>query len=140
MTWQALATGISTIALADTGSGGLLHSTTPLVTGFYMNFAPQTQEVPYAVCLMASETETKVYATSPRANEYLIQFSVWTDVAVGLLPGQAIVDRIRTLFDRVAPTVSGFTCSQMMRTGGDVSVDDEYIHHVEQYAVVTSKA
>lgn len=139
MSWAALATGIYNIAASDTGSGGLLYSTSPLVSGFFVNMAPQGQAFPYVVCVLVSDTESKVYSTSSRAIEYGVQFSVWTDVADGLLPGQAIVNRLRTLYDRVSPTVSGFTASQFLRTGGaPPEPTDEYFHFIEEYQALLS--
>jgi hypothetical protein len=134
MSWEALATGIYNIATADTGTGGLLNSSTPLITGFYTNWAGQGIVMPYVTLELVSEVETKVFATAPRSLEFIVQFSIWTPFENGTATGQGIADRLRTLYDRIAPTVSGFTASQMMRLGGSVAVEDEFVHHVEEYS------
>lgn len=139
MSFAALATGIRSLIIADTGSGGLVNSTTPLITACYTLQAPELgATLPYMVIVPVSEVEEKVFATSPRVQRFLVQLSVFTPSSANVTTGQAIVDRLRTVLDRIAPTVSGFTASQLMRVAGQVFIEEDTIHHTEDYEVALS--
>ena len=141
MSWSELATGIRTLVNADTGTGGLRHVTTPLITAFYTNFAPQGATIPYAVLIKVSEAEEKAFASSPRSVMFGVQLSIWTDRDDGMLAGQAIADRFQVVLDRIAPSVSGgWTASQLLRGDSVGPLDeDESLHLVESYDVHMSK-
>lgn len=140
MSWAALTTGIVALINADTGSGGLRNASAPLITAIYSNFAPQGAAMPYVVLVQVSDVEEKAFATTSRAIEYGVQFSVWTSYDGGIDTAQAIVDRLRAVCDRTAPTVSGFSSSQLIRRGGTPTVEDEFFHHIEEYEALLSSS
>lgn len=137
MSWQSLSVGILSAINADTGSGGLHNSGSPLITAAYNTMAPETPTLPYVVFSMVSEVESKDYGTA-RAIEYLLQFDIYVDKNAATTSLYAIADRLRTVLDRVAVTAGGstWTARQMRRTGGlSLDFDDQVLRKVEEYRV-----
>lgn len=136
-----IAAAMSTAALADTGTGGLFNASAPLLRGWHTMQAPQQNfTLPYAVVFHVSDADEKVFQTTTWATVYLIQISVWTDKANGLIPGGAATSRIRTVFDRWAPTITGYTPSQFMRQSGNILTEDRAYHHIEEYRITLAKS
>ena len=140
MSLQLLCSVIRTRCTGDTGAGGLFETGAPLVTGFYTLAPPQAgYTFPFILLVPVADSEDKVFDTAQRSQEYLLQFSVFVDRTSTLAAGQAIIDRLQVRVDRWAPTVTGWSPSQLIRTGGRVFEDDESRHWVEEYFCRLSK-
>lgn len=117
MLWGRLADWLQDTAEADIGAGGLFNTTTPLIRGWFLDGENENASFPYVTTALVSEVENDVLDAGPRAVEIEFQFGVYTDAIAGQQAHEAITDRIYTLFRRVAPSVSGFTCSQILILG-----------------------
>ena len=136
-----LLTAIKARADGDTGAGGLFAAS-PLLTGWYSLLAPQEgSTLPYVVVFPVSHRRDNVFSTTAGwSDDIALQFSAYTDGAGDLTTDQTIVDRIITRFDRWAPTVSGYTASQLIHDGSQIVQDDNNIrHHVFEFRCVLSK-
>lgn len=140
MLWTKVSKWLYDTAVADTGTGGLFNATTPLITGWFTNEASQDQGFPYVVCTLVSEVENDAFATAVEAVEVVFQFGVYSDADRGPTAHAAVTDRIRTLFRRVAPTISGYTTSQVMLQGSPFhQVTDRALYSVHEARVLLSK-
>lgn len=137
-----LITPIRSRIITDTGSGGLFNTTTPLLTACYSFQGPQIEAVlPYLVIIPVSASEIKSFApTTGYAEEYLFQFSIFTARTGGATAGGTIAKRLRTRIDRWAPVVSSWAPSEMLREGGQMFVEEENYHTIEEYRCLLAKA
>lgn len=130
MSWNLLLTAIRTRATGDTGAGGLFLSGSELITGWYLNPGPQQDggalPYPYVVVTPVSSVRINHFDPAVVANEMAMQFSVWQEYTGTVAAGQAIVDRIIARFDRWAPTVAGWTASQLICDSADIIQRDDY--------------
>lgn len=117
--WGQLAAAIRTLALADTGSGGLFNVTSPLLNAWYTNEGEDQAALPYAIASMVSIPEEYAFVTTVEIMEPVFQIGVYTEKRLGEVVHQTIISRIRTVFRRVAPTISGYTTSQILIDGLD---------------------
>jgi len=128
--WSALYTGLAALVTADTGSGGLFETSgANKVVGTYQTQAPQGTSLPYIVITRVSDNTISTFAND-KARTVVVQFDVWTAMDAGTADGDDIIERARTVFSRVAPTVSGFTCSAgrvVSQRGPDIQ--DEGVRH-----------
>jgi hypothetical protein len=126
-------------AIADTGAGGLF-GTPALITGWYLDAEPINPAFPYAVLSLVSETESDVLSATPEAVEVQFQVGVYSDADAGQAVHDAITARIRTLFRRAQPTISGYTVSQVLLDGSPFqTVTDRARYSVHQFRVFLSK-
>lgn len=122
--------------IADTGTGGLFNaSTTWKVTACYAYQAPQGgATLPYIVILPVSNVEIRGFdTTAGRAEECIFQVSIFTDKDGGSSVGASIAKRVAVVLNRVVPTVSGYSPSQMLREDSQVFIEEDNYHHIEQY-------
>lgn len=127
MSWSALATGIVALIEADTGSGGLFEvGGANKITGIYNTVAPQTQTQPYIVFTNVSAPEIKSFDTD--AVEYTVQFDIYAPWRTDGKTVTAIADRLRTVIDRVAPSLTGWTADfgQIVNSRGPEQEDDMF--------------
>lgn len=138
----ALATGLRALATADTGTGGLFNSSSPLLTGFYTEEAPQNAVPPYAVMSSTGTLRENVFDNTRRVEDVGFQIGV-TSKRSDVDPDNhsTIVERMHTVFDRVAPTVTGWTASQCIPEGRPVEaeVDGNTIYTVLEYSILLDK-
>lgn len=136
MSWHALAAGIKTIIAADTGAGGLVPTSSPLITGYGNVEAVQGIVAPYLVYSPVTQTESNQYASGDNV-EIDFDFSIFVEKTAAPAAAQVIANRLRTLFHRVAPTAlagSGWTARAMHRTGAQGPFfDDHNIQLIESY-------
>jgi hypothetical protein len=127
--WEA----IHVMYAADTGSGGLAHASSPVITGMYNERAPTGQSKPYVVWNVQDDGEE----AAKGADGALLRcsFNIYLAATVGMDGFEVIVRRLRTVFNRKLPTaISGYRFSYMSRVGGlFVPEDEDTLHHVEQY-------
>lgn len=137
-----LITPIRARIIADTGSGGLFNASAPLLTACYAMQAPQLESVlPYMVIIPVSASEIKAFApTTGYAEEYLFQFDIYTARSGGVTAGGTVAKRLRVVIDRWAPTVSTWAPSELLREGGQVFVEEENYHTIEEYRCLLAKA
>lgn len=107
--YLALSEGIVDLFDADTGTGGFAHATTPLVTGYFNTYAPNETAFPFVVFSHVSGVDESGFDNDVASVR--VQFSAFTDRRGGLSSMKTIGERLRTVFRRVAPTVSGWTAS-----------------------------
>ncbi|TXH17506.1 MAG: DUF3168 domain-containing protein [Hyphomicrobiaceae bacterium] len=105
-----------TTATADTGAGGLF-GTPALITGWYLDGEPTNPTMPYVVVTPVTETENDVLSPTPETVDITFQFGVYTPDEAGQAAMDAITNRIRTVFRRALPTISGYTTSQILLEG-----------------------
>lgn len=135
MSWQSISVGITNAIAADTGSGGLRNASAPLITAAYNTMGPETPTLPYIVFSMVSQVERSSF-TAGGVIEFIVQFDIYADKNVATTNLYAIAARLKAVLHRVSPTtsVSGFTCRQMVRSGGLApEIDDQVIRLVEEY-------
>lgn len=128
MSWHALAAGIKTIIAADTGAGGLVPTSSPLITGYGNVEAVQNITAPYLVYFPVTQVETNQYTSGDNV-EIDFDFSIFVAKTAGPAAAQTIANRLRTLFHRVAPTAlagSGWTARKMHRIGANGPFFDEH--------------
>lgn len=139
MSWSALATGIDALIDADTGSGGLKEAGgANLIAGAYNTAAAQTAATPYIVFSNVSGPELKAFAKD--AVRYTVQFDIYANKRTGSLKLTAITDRLRTVIDRVKPSLSGWTADkgQIVATRGP-DADDEVMRMSLDWEVIVNK-
>lgn len=139
-----LANALIVMAEADTGAGGLYNASAPLVTGVFTLVAPEGQLSPYVVIEPISEDEEKVFATANYGVEFLIQFSIYAEKQYSgqsLAIVSLISDRIRAVYDRQSPSVSGWTSSQLLRLGSSPppQIVDGAVYQADQYQAYIAK-
>ena len=138
-----LANALISMAEADTGSGGLYNVASPLVNGVYTLNPPDGVQPPYVVIECIAQTEEKVFATTPYMVQMLIQFSIYTEkrsAAQSLTLIGTISDRLRTVYDRQTPSVTGWTSSQLLSSGAaPAQVLDAAVFQGDQYEASISK-
>lgn len=128
--------GVRAKVIADTGTGGLLHSGTSFkITACYAYQAPQqAATLPYIVILPVSNVEIRSFSTSAgRAEECVFQISIFTDKDGGPAVGSSIAKRLATILNRIVPTVTGYSPSQMLREDSQAFIEEDNYHHIEQY-------
>lgn len=113
------------MALADTGSGGLFNTTTPLLNAWYTNSGEDQAALPYVIQTVVSIPEDYAFVTTVEIMEPVFQFGVYTEKRFGEVVHQTIVTRIRAVFRRVAPTISGYTTSQILIDSLDFHQDTD---------------
>lgn len=122
-------------ATADTGAGGLF-GTPALITGWYIDREPINATFPYVVVSPVTETENDVLSPTPEAIDITFQFGVYVAEEAGQTVMDNITDRIRTVYRRVAPTISGFTTSQILFEGTPFATITERA----RYSVIQARA
>lgn len=139
----ALLTAIHSRLHTDTGTGGLVDPSDPMVTGVYTIQAPQaTPTFPYIVIVHVGDGEEKAFDTaSGFAEEHQVQVSIRVDRHDLLTKCDTIAGRVRTMLDRWAPSVAGWSASQLIRQGGQpLIVDEDSYHCVEEYRMLLADA
>lgn len=137
--WQAVYARYAT----DTGSGGLNASGTPLITGMFLELAPESQAFPYVVYGVQDEFEDDTQGSNfsvvlPVFNIYVSKDDVTTPLQSQVA---AIARRIRLRYHRWIPTLSGYEFTAMQRVGGRmVPTEDEAWHWVEEYTLRVSES
>ena len=71
MSWGAVSTEIYTLLAADTGTGGLLHSGSPLVQGVYHGMAPK-DATPPIITFAHGGLRVRIRTASPTASAQAI--------------------------------------------------------------------
>lgn len=137
--WVALASAVRTIAVADTGAGGLFETGSPLVTGFFSVQAPQGHPYPYIVMQQVADPVSDTFATE--GADILFEFVVYAarfdsdDIAV-----DAIAERLKTLYRDQIVAVTGWSTATIQRTAGYAfQFVDEVIQKNEEYRAVFSR-
>lgn len=133
----ALIDGLFDLAVADTGAGGL-YNASPLITRAYTLQAYQEATLPYLVILPVVGSDESSFAKDTRIVQ--IQFSVFSAKDSGLTAQQAITARMKTVYRRVIPTVTGWTVSPGTYTDAQTFIDEDTIHTVieAEYAMTAA--
>ena len=143
MSWERLAVGIRALAVADSGAGGLFQvGGANLVSGFWHALAPDKAAFPYIVFTPISSVETKGFDQD--ATNFRVQLDVYGDALDGADPDgkvARIADRVRTVFDRVTPTLTGGWASDAMQivSGPRMLFDDEAYRYSMDFQVIITK-
>lgn len=144
-------------AQADTGTGGLFNSGTPLVTGIFNTFGPRGQAFPHMIFVLESAAQRDAMNTSTRLVQWGLHTYIEEKPASGAAPFAAystIMERVlgdwtaqsnRTPsygFDRWTPTLSGSGWSATIteHTGSRTSHETGFLHFIEDFQVWVSKA
>lgn len=132
---------IRTRATSDTGIGGLFETGAALITGWYSINAPQEgSTLPYVVVFPVDHRRANTFDSAVYTDELQLQVSLFCDANNDLSSDQTISDRIVSRFDRWAPTVSGFTASQLIHDGSSLVQEENGIrHHVFEFRVLLGK-
>lgn len=133
-----VAAAIYSALAADTGPGGLLAASSPLVTGVF-NSVPAGQAYPYVV--IGQGTEQKWHTFDNRGKELTRTIHVWSDYP-GDKQALAIADRVEAILDRASLIVSGWrvvSCEEEYREPMD-DPDGIRRHVVLRYRLRVEKA
>lgn len=133
--WQA----VYARYLADTGSGGLNHASAPIITGLYINQAPERQAAPYVVFNVQNESHDDSLGSSFVRVDCAFNVYVNKETAdpASVVP---IRDRLKALFNRwTASGVTGYTFTAMQRVGSlEIPTPDQLAHFADEYTVKVS--
>lgn len=111
--WTGLGKAVRDALVADTGSGGLWETSGAAKVGaVYVDRAPEQAALDYLLVTPTGNTREHVFAASDETWEVGFQVDLYTPAVNGLEKHELIGERVRTLLDRVALTVSGWTVSQ----------------------------
>lgn len=140
--WQTLSTAIVARIDADTGPGGLKGTSPPggLVTGRYNTQAPQGAKYPYIVIEQVSGPALKSFGSDGDEIEW--QFGVYVgQFESGDSAIDAILERLKVLFDGVTLTLSGgWGSSKAQRTGSSNTViADQVMFRADTYTVLLTR-
>lgn len=138
---EPLLSAIRARATADTGASGIFQvGGVNKITGWYSLLGIQEATLPYVVVYSIGSVRVNAFDSTKYADDAAFQFSLYTDGELNLTVDQAIIDRIVSLFDRWAPTVAGFTASQLIHDGVNLIPQDNSIrHHAMDFRCVLSK-
>lgn len=124
--WSLIATSIYGVAAADTGAGGLFNaSSSARINGWYTDSAPEDARMPYVVATLVSAPEEYVFQTATEMVEVVFQVTAYMDKQYGVSALAAVTDRVRTLFRRVAISVTGYTAGQIFIDAQDFQSDTD---------------
>ena len=138
MSWSVLAPSLKTLVDADTGSGGLKESAgANAVTATYFMEAPVTATMPFLILSPIDMPEGKSFANDIYTAS--IQVSAWVDKYTEGQTGANIQNRVRTVFDRVAPSPTGWTATKCVVTNQRVFVESEALQYVTEIDVTLQK-
>lgn len=142
MSWHALAIGLNSKMDADTGTGGLANSGSPIVNGYWNLLAPQETETPYIVM---SPTLSEEFDSFTAGDQVRVEFDVaiFGPLDEGTATVATIAARVRTVLHRQAITPgTGWTMAGALRRLGSTGpiVDDQVVQQVEFYEAVMVKS
>lgn len=125
--------------VADTGSGGLNNASAPLITGMYLELAPESQSYPYVVFSVQDDTEDDTQGSNRSVISYV--FNLYTDKELD--PGSSaapVLVRLKSLYHRWKPSLSGYTFETSQRRGGRIlQTPDDAWHFTDEYTLGISK-
>lgn len=127
--------------LADTGTGGLKNASAPLITGMFLIRAPESQPYPYIVYDIQDDVEDDTKGSN-RSIVFPV-FNVYADAELdpGSAANAAILTRLKFLYHRWLPTLSGFAFETCQRRGGRLlQTPDDAWHFTDEYTVGVSEA
>lgn len=140
-----LLTAIKARADGDTGAGGLFASGAAIITGWYSLLGPQETAsadtiYPFVVASPIDHRRLNAFDATDFADEIFMQFALYCDGKRDLTTDQTVVDAIITRFDRWAPTVSGYTPSQLIHDGSNlIQQDDNIRQHIIEMRCLLGK-
>lgn len=142
---------VKTRLQADTGSGGLLNSSAPLITGVWVSNAPAGNTAPYCVIDVASEKSDNAFTK----DIYSVEFWVHTFVARhgNATPLQTASDIMARIFgDSAAGAVPSYglhrhplslsgswTATNAECTGAFAEHDENVYHYYQIFRLTVSK-
>lgn len=138
MSWSALAPSLKALVDADTGAGGLNETSgSNKVTATYYMEAPVTATMPFLILSPIDMPEDKSFANDIYTAS--IQVSAWVNKYEQAQTGANIQNQVRTVFDRVAPSPTGWTATKCIVTNQRVFVEDEAFQYVTEFDVTLQK-
>lgn len=123
--FTALAAVIRSTILADTGSGGVFETGgANKIVGAWTGDAPDETSYPYVV--IDGESVEPIHDFDGEFDRVTVNVELYAARSAGIADAEAIRDRLRTLFSRVALTISGYgTPVGMVESAPPPDVDDE---------------
>lgn len=139
MSVAAVSKAIRTRALADTGAGGLFQTGSPMLTGWFWDWAPPAQAFPYVVMTFVDTTEDDTFERDEYAAR--VQLAVYLGRESTIETAVTIVERIRTRFHRWNPaSLDGWVGGIMARKNGNTNHTEEAYNFVEEYELRMAKS
>lgn len=147
--FEAISAAIITVILADTGTGGMFNSSTPLLTSgaVYVSRVPDNMAFPYLVLHPVAMGDDSAFSADIQT--IVIQFSVFgkrdgiaasgTTAGEDLVAVNAALDRLHTLIQRQTFTVSGWGTAVGRRVGGAQIDDDVSYQRTTDYSFLVQR-
>jgi hypothetical protein len=131
--WETLAGALRTVALADTGAGGLFQTGSPRITGIFNTQAPQGQAYPYVVMQAVSDVSDDT--TTTQVADLRFEFAIFAArFSSTVVDVDTIAERLRTLFHRKNIASTGWSNIWLFRSNGfPLQFVDEVIQQNEEY-------
>lgn len=138
--WTGLGKAIRDVMVADTGVGGMYETSGAAKVEVYLNRPPEQAALDYVLILPTGNTREHVFDRTDMTWEVGFQVDIYTPVTAGMVKHELVRERVRTLLDRVALTVSGWVVNQaFLDSEQPVQVEAEALRTTLDFRVVMGK-
>ena len=150
-----LADKIRDRAAADTGSGGLFETLSPLISAFYYAAIPNAAVMPYCVFMVSADQDQSMFTQNMSMVQFrVVTFVQRTTLTTGtqdpVLTGSKILKRVygdsasgsltpSYGFHRFSPTLTDWTATSIMYQNTNENHGDEYYSWSQEFRLWLTK-